>query len=1090
MQNASRSFAFIGGFRAALTASLFVLLICIGSPAAASAQEAAQGPVSPAVASNPVVPQQVRYAGKLATRTGETLEAEFRIYAAAEGGDPLWTETQRVTVAEDGSYSVLLGSASPTGLPQKVFAGGAARWLGVSVERAAEQDRVLLSSVPYAMKSADAESLAGHVASDFVTQEQLAQLTTHSEIPATADPEAQSNGSGPVSGLGTTGTVPIWTGANALGNSVITQLGSNIGINLAAPSATLDVAGSATIRGTLSVGPVAPATTAAGQNSQHLNLTADAWSTATNSALAQTFDWVAAAVGNNTATPSGALYLQFQSGAAPRVNLFNINSAGIINWAPGQTFPGTIGSVTATSPVTATTASGAVSVGLNTSALETTLNSVYPQLSAANTFIGDQKITGNATVSGSLSAGNATLGNTTTGSLFAAGKLLGTYSVSAQPTGTATASGGFDTFLQSIVSVYNSGTSTASSPWLAWHAVPVGNNTASPGIGLDFAYGPGNGTFNNTGLSINQSGQITFASGQAFPGTGPGTITGITTSSPLTGSGTSGSVALGLNESALATAITPTLETTFNVLYPQLAATANAFTGEISAQAQSSNGGAVYGDAALVPGAYGVEGQSDTSFGVVGETDNPANGASGVFGGTLNVLSGNSQTLKTNYAAGVWGDTDGNNNGLAAGVIGTADNHSAGVFQNTSTTYQTIYADNTAAGTSASSGNFPTAIFATTSGNYGNSVNAYATGLNARALVGIASNNGSTAIYGESDGAVNGSTDPIGVKGTATGSDGDGMVADETGASGGYGLYAHASGVYDSARGFGAGVYALGNNGYGVLGVDGGVSSLGTNTANAFGAAGVWGDTNVPYTSSAFTSLAGVAGTAENNYAGYFANDSSTILASTVYIENTSTTSGAYVFQTIGNVGTAGNSCTIDGKSNLSCSGTVSAVIKAADGAHSVETYAVQSPENWMEDFGTGTLERGVAVVKIDPAFADTVSANAEYHVFLTPKGDSEGLYVINETPTSFEVRESKGGTSSLSFDYRIVAKRRGYEGQRLVDVTDRFTVRRPEVSRHKAAPAINAELEPQIVEPRPASARPSLRPQVREAGGNTSAAQ
>ena len=64
---------------------------------------------------------------------------------------------------------------------------------------------------------------------------------------------------------------------------------------------------------------------------------------------------------------------------------------------------------------------------------------------------------------------------------------------------------------------------------------------------------------------------ITFASGQTFPGTGTGdgTITGITTTSPLSRSGTSGSVALSLNTSAL--------ETTLNGVYPQLGA-ANTFT--------------------------------------------------------------------------------------------------------------------------------------------------------------------------------------------------------------------------------------------------------------------------------------------------------------------------------------------------------------------------------------------------------------------------------------------------------------------------------------------------------------------------------
>jgi len=77
--------------------------------------------------------------------------------------------------------------------------------------------------------------------------------------------------------------------------------------------------------------------------------------------------------------------------------------------------------------------------------------------------------------------------------------------------------------------------------------------------------------------------------------------------------------------------------------------------------------------------------------------------------------------------------------------------------------------------------------------------------------------------------------------------------------------------------------------------------------------------------------------------------------------------------------------------------------------------------------------------VKIDPAFAETISEAADYHVFITPRGDSKGLYVIHATAAGFEVRESGGGTSSLTFDYKIVGKRRGYEAQRLRDVTADF---------------------------------------------------
>jgi hypothetical protein len=214
----------------------------------------------------------VRYAGKLANCAGDTVETVFRIYAAEQGGEPLWTETQRVTVGEDGSYVVLLGAASPTGLPQSVFAGGVARWLGVSVERSPELDRVLLASVPYAMKSADAAALAGHAASDFVTQQQFARFAQGGQS-GNDSPEARPDTSGTVTGSGTGGTVPLWTGTLTQGNSEIVQVGSDIGIHEAAPGATLDVGGTATIRGattldgTTTLPPVAPASFAKNQKS-------------------------------------------------------------------------------------------------------------------------------------------------------------------------------------------------------------------------------------------------------------------------------------------------------------------------------------------------------------------------------------------------------------------------------------------------------------------------------------------------------------------------------------------------------------------------------------------------------------------------------------------------------------------------------------------------------------------------------------------------------------------------------------------------------------------------------------------------------
>jgi hypothetical protein len=67
------------------------------------------------------------------------------------------------------------------------------------------------------------------------------------------------------------------------------------------------------------------------------------------------------------------------------------------------------------------------------------------------------------------------------------------------------------------------------------------------------------------------------------------------------------------------------------------------------------------------------------------------------------------------------------------------------------------------------------------------------------------------------------------------------------------------------------------------------------------------------------------------------------------------------------------------------------------------------------------------------------VNAGIEYHVFLTPSQDCKGLYVNQKSAASFEVHELGGGTSSIAFDCRIMAKRVGNENVRLTDVTKQF---------------------------------------------------
>jgi len=121
--------------------------------------------------------------------------------------------------------------------------------------------------------------------------------------------------------------------------------------------------------------------------------------------------------------------------------------------------------------------------------------------------------------------------------------------------------------------------------------------------------------------------------------------------------------------------------------------------------------------------------------------------------------------------------------------------------------------------------------------------------------------------------------------------------------------------------------------------------------------------------------------------------------------------------------------CQFNESGDFGCTGTKSAIVVINQEPRKL--FAVESPEVWFEDFGAGTLEAGVTTVTIDPLFAASTNLNVNYLVFLTPLGECNGLYVTNKTPTTFEVRELGGGAASVGFDYRIIAKRLGYESER-----------------------------------------------------------
>jgi len=193
--------------------------------------------------------------------------------------------------------------------------------------------------------------------------------------------------------------------------------------------------------------------------------------------------------------------------------------------------------------------------------------------------------------------------------------------------------------------------------------------------------------------------------------------------------------------------------------------------------------------------------------------------------------------------------------------------------------------------------------------------------------------------------------------------------------------------------------------------------------------AGVWGDT-----SSNAGGATALAGTADDARAIYLENNSPSGVPTAFMLQDAA---GKLALQA-GGLGPGNGFCTIDTTGHLFCQNGVSSMASLDSGQRQVALYAVESPQNWFEDFGTGRLARGTATVTLDPTFAQTVNLDSDYHVFLAPAGDCRGLYVSQKTATSFEVRELGGGQSNVPFDYRIVALRHGFENVRLADITER----------------------------------------------------
>jgi len=184
-----------------------------------------------------VVPHLVKFSGVVKNTAGVArtgiLAIRFVVYGDETGGTPLWQEIQNVRIDAQGHYEVNLGMTASEGIPVELFGSGEQRWLGVQVLPGEEEEpRILLASVPYALKAGDAQTLGGLPASAFArasaaTNQPLVLPEANAPtLPSQVD-EGSVIGPFPVPPVGVTfpmgkpNTVPKFSPARSLENSQI-----------------------------------------------------------------------------------------------------------------------------------------------------------------------------------------------------------------------------------------------------------------------------------------------------------------------------------------------------------------------------------------------------------------------------------------------------------------------------------------------------------------------------------------------------------------------------------------------------------------------------------------------------------------------------------------------------------------------------------------------------------------------------------------------------------------------------------------------------------------------------------------------------
>jgi hypothetical protein len=222
----------------------------------------------------------------------------------------------------------------------------------------------------------------------------------------------------------------------------------------------------------------------------------------------------------------------------------------------------------------------------------------------------------------------------------------------------------------------------------------------------------------------------------------------------------------------------------------------------------------------------------------------------------------------------------------------------------------------------------------------------------------------------------------------------------------------------------GAGVAGSAVDGYGISGMVG--NGAPNNSAHNGHAAGYFtldSDNNTATTTntSAFAKIAGK----DEQLIPVLGGTSRRILYGGYFIGGTS--SGGQSYSYVGLKYNHNNDANATGGTNYKVVGNGSNSTLVLDKNREPRVmFSPEAPEILFQDFGTGKLNNGEAVIKLEKLLTDNIYVDEEHplKVFIQLEGDCNGVFVTNKSAEGFTVKELSNGNSNVSFSWQIVASR------------------------------------------------------------------